>query len=85
MGIESDKLAVVNPKTMGVYGIGNLYVADASVMPSIVSGNLNAPVIMLAERAADLIQRNAPLAEENVPIWSSSAEDSAKHISTNNS
>ncbi|EJW81295.1 GMC oxidoreductase [Wuchereria bancrofti] len=84
MGIESDKLAVVNPKTMGVYGIGNLYVADASVMPSIVSGNLNAPVIMLAERAADLIQRNAPLAEENVPVWSSSGEDSAKHTSTNN-
>ncbi|VDK67112.1 unnamed protein product [Onchocerca ochengi] len=74
MGIESDKFAVVNPETMSVYGTENLYIADASVMPSIVSGNLNAPVIMLAERAADLIQRNIPMAVENVPIWSPSED-----------
>ncbi|KAL3982009.1 Choline dehydrogenase mitochondrial [Acanthocheilonema viteae] len=80
MGTESDKFAVVNPETMGVYGTENLYVADASVMPSIVSGNLNAPVIMLGEKAADLIQRNTPLAVENVPVWSS--EESTGRTST---
>ena len=49
-----DAMAVVNPETQ-VYGIENLRVVDASIMPSIVSGNLNAPTIMLAERASDLI------------------------------
>ncbi|KAM3726468.1 Choline dehydrogenase [Dirofilaria immitis] len=80
MGIESDKFAVVSPETMSVYGTESLYVADASVMPSIVSGNLNAPVIMLAERAADLIQKNTPMVAENVPVWSSS-EDLTKRVS----
>ncbi|KHJ80403.1 putative choline dehydrogenase [Oesophagostomum dentatum] len=56
MGQESDKMAVVNPETLGVYGTENLKVVDASIMPSIVSGNLNAPIIMMAERAADLMQ-----------------------------
>jgi choline dehydrogenase len=49
-----DDLAVVNPVTK-VYGIDNLRVVDASIMPSIVSGNLNAPTIMMAERVSDLI------------------------------
>ncbi|VDN36716.1 unnamed protein product [Gongylonema pulchrum] len=82
MGNESDRFAVVNPETMGVYGIDNLYVADASAMPSIVSGNLNAPVIMLAERAADLIQKKTPLAAEIVPVWSPYEENTQKRIST---
>uniref|UniRef100_A0A915PCR3 Glucose-methanol-choline oxidoreductase N-terminal domain-containing protein n=1 Tax=Setaria digitata TaxID=48799 RepID=A0A915PCR3_9BILA len=81
MGAESDKFAVVNPETMNVYGTENLYVADASVMPSIVSGNLNAPVIMLAEKAADLIQRNIPLAVQNAAVWSPSEENWRKRTS----
>uniref|UniRef100_A0A1I7U5I6 Doublecortin domain-containing protein n=1 Tax=Caenorhabditis tropicalis TaxID=1561998 RepID=A0A1I7U5I6_9PELO len=44
MGAESDPMAVVDPNTMGVYGTENLKIVDASVMPSIVSGNLNAPI-----------------------------------------
>ena len=52
MGV--DKMAVVNEK-LKVHGLQNLRVADASVMPEITSGNLNAPTLMIAERAADFI------------------------------
>jgi len=50
-----DALAVVDP-TLRVRGIANLYVADASVMPSITSANTNAPVLMIGERAAQFIR-----------------------------
>ena len=49
-----DELAVVNPSAC-VYGVDNLRVVDASIMPSIISGNLNAPTIMMAERISDMI------------------------------
>ncbi len=58
----TDKMAVVNPKTMGVYGVEGVKVVDASVMPYITNGNLYAPVMMIAEKAADLILGNTPLA-----------------------
>lgn len=54
MGI--DEMAVVDPE-LRVYNIKGLRVVDASIMPTITSGNTNAPVIMIAERAADLIKK----------------------------
>jgi choline dehydrogenase len=52
MGI--DDMAVVDEK-LKVHGIENLRVVDASVMPEITSGNLNAPTLMIAERASEFI------------------------------
>jgi choline dehydrogenase len=55
MGPASDPLAVVDPLTMQVHGTEGLRVADASAMPYVTNGNIFAPVMMLAEKAADLI------------------------------
>jgi choline dehydrogenase len=55
MGPASDPMAVVDPHTMKVHGTEGLRVADASAMPYVTNGNIFAPVMMLAEKAADLI------------------------------
>ena len=52
-----DKLAVVD-YSLKVHGINSLRIADASIMPNIVSGNTNAPVIMIGEKAADIILKD---------------------------
>jgi len=55
MGPSTDPAAVVDP-TLRVYGIQGLRVIDASIMPRITSGNINAPTIMIAEKGADMVK-----------------------------
>lgn len=61
MGDASDPMSVVDPNTMKIHGLENISVVDASVMPYVTNGNIHAPVLMLAERAADLILGRKPL------------------------
>jgi choline dehydrogenase len=60
MGAADDRGAVVDAEAR-VHGIGGLRVVDASIMPSITNGNLNAPTIMIAEKCADHILGRGPL------------------------
>ena len=67
MGIDDE--SVTDPLTMGVHGVDGLKVVDASVMPYVTNGNIYAPVMMLAEKAADLILGNTPLEAEPVEFY----------------
>ena len=55
MGTENDKTAVVDPQ-LRVKGVNNLRVVDASIFPNVTAGNTNAPVVMVAEKIADIIR-----------------------------
>src|SRR6185503_16847022 len=57
----TDELAVIDPATMRVHGVEGLRVVDASAFPTITNANIYAPVMMLAERAADLIRGGSTL------------------------
>jgi choline dehydrogenase len=67
MGI--DEMSVVDPSTMAVHGVEGLHVVDASVFPFVTNGNIYAPVMMVAEKAADLIAGNTPLPAADVPYY----------------
>jgi 4-pyridoxate dehydrogenase len=60
MGVASDAMAVVD-ESLRVFGTEGLRVVDGSVMPDLVGGNINAPIVMIAERSADLLLGRAPL------------------------
>jgi choline dehydrogenase len=64
-----DELSVVDPATMRVRGLDGLRVVDASVFPTVPNGNIYAPVMMVAERAADLIVGNTPLPPADVEVY----------------
>jgi len=65
----TDERSVIDPKTMQVHGLDGLSIVDASAMPYITNGNIYAPTMMLAEKAADLILGNTPLAAANVDFY----------------
>ena len=64
-----DEMSVVDPDSMKVHGLEGVRVADASVMPYVTNGNIYAPTMMIAEKAADLILGNTPLPAQEVKIY----------------
>jgi choline dehydrogenase len=67
MGV--DDMSVTDPLTMKVHGLEGLRVVDASVMPYVTNGNIYAPVMMIAEKSADLILGSTPLEPEKVDFY----------------
>jgi len=65
----TDELSVVDPATMRVHGLEGLRVVDASVMRYVTNGNIYAPVMMVAEKAADIVLGNTPLAPAVVDFY----------------
>jgi len=67
MGV--DEMSVIAPNSLKVHGLERLRVVDASAMPYVTNGNIYAPVMMLAEKSADLILGNTPAPSEPVPFY----------------
>jgi choline dehydrogenase len=72
MGV--DDLSVVDPATMRVRGLEGLRVVDASVLPYVTNGNIYAPVMMVAEKSADIILGNTPLAPDHTEFYQHSTD-----------
>lgn len=75
MGPASDPMSVVDPLTMKVHGMENLRVVDASAMPRTTNGNIHSPVLMLAEKAADIIRGKEPLEPQYVDYYRHGVSD----------
>jgi len=67
MGLDND--AVLDPGSLRVHGLGGIRVVDASAFPYVTNGNIYAPVMMVAEKSADLILGNTPLPRSDVPYY----------------
>lgn len=65
----TDEMSVLDPATLGVHGLEGLHVVDASAMPYVTNGNIYAPVMMLAEKAADVILGNTPLEPDHTEFY----------------
>tara|TARA_R110002095_G_scaffold194717_3_gene173062 strand:- start:3393 stop:3647 length:255 start_codon:yes stop_codon:yes gene_type:complete len=68
MGQPEDPGSVVDTECR-VLGVAGLRVVDASIFPTVPNGNINAPTIMVAEKAADLILGKASLPRSDAPVW----------------
>ncbi|OLL71015.1 Choline dehydrogenase [Pseudonocardia sp. Ae168_Ps1] len=71
----TDEGSVIDPSSMRVHGVGGLRVVDASVFPDVPNANTYGPVVMVAERAADLVLGNTPLAPEDRPSFPAPRRD----------
>ena len=67
--LGTEENSVTDPRSLRVHGLAGLRVVDASAMPYVTNGNIYAPVMMLAEKAADLILGNAPLPAEPIAFY----------------
>ena len=67
--LGTDETSVIDPASMRVHGLEGIRVVDASAMRYVTNGNIYAPTMMLAEKSADLIRGDTPLAPLNVPFY----------------
>jgi choline dehydrogenase len=78
----TDELSVIHPRSMRVHGVDGLRVVDASVFPYVTNGNIYAPVMMTAEKSADLILGNTPLPAEPVEFYRHAASAAPEPVRT---
>ena len=71
----TDKLSVTDPNSLKVHGVENLRVVDASIFPYLTNGNIYAPVLMVAEKAADIILGKKPLNPIELPYFKSTTTE----------
>ncbi len=70
-------MGVLDPSSLRVHGVHGLRVVDASIMPVVSNGNIYAPTMMMAERAADIILGGEPLAPDHTDVYRGGTADSA--------